>query len=73
VAVGERVRPDVPVADGRLVLRVWTVRITAGEPAATEHLALRWLRASELDTVPWLPADRTVLPFVRHVLTAPAR
>ena len=72
-SVGERVGPDGPVAGGRLVLRVWTARITAGEPVPTEHAALRWLDAGQLDAVDWLPADRPVLPFLRHFLTASTR
>ncbi|MFL6109552.1 MAG: (deoxy)nucleoside triphosphate pyrophosphohydrolase [Marmoricola sp.] len=54
--------PEVEVRAG-LVLRVATARLTRGEPMPLpgEHDAIRWLRASELDQVDWLPADR---PFV---------
>ena len=33
-----------------------------------EHEAARWLGASELDTVQWLPADIQLLPLIREAL-----
>lgn len=64
VEVGERIGPDVPMP-GDAVLRVWTARVTAGEPARLEHAELRWLAPAELDTVDWLPADRPVVAALR--------
>jgi 8-oxo-dGTP diphosphatase len=62
IAVGERVGPDVPLAHGRAVLRVYAVRLLGGDvPRALEHTAMRWLAAGELDSVPWLPADRPIV------------
>ena len=62
VAVGGRVGPDVPLAHGRAVLRVFTVTLLDGdEPRALEHTAMRWLAADELDSVPWLPADKPIV------------
>jgi 8-oxo-dGTP diphosphatase len=62
VAVGARVGPDVPLAHGRAVLRVFTVTLLNGdEPRALEHTAMRWLAADELDSVPWLPADKPIV------------
>jgi 8-oxo-dGTP diphosphatase len=58
VAVGELVG-EVDIAVGRL--RVYLARITAGEPVAHEHAALRWLAPAELHTVPWIPADRPLV------------
>jgi 8-oxo-dGTP diphosphatase len=67
VEVGERIGPDVPLAHGRAVLRVFAVRLLDGDqPRALEHAAMRWLTAGELDTVRWLPADKPIvaeLPF----------
>ena len=34
-----------------------------------EHEAARWLRAEELNEVPWLPADLTIIPLVKEKLT----
>ena len=62
VAVGDRIGPDVPLAHGRAVLRVFAVRLLDGdEPRALEHTAMRWLSADELDSVPWLPADKPIV------------
>ena len=62
VSVGERVGPDVPLAHGRAVLRVFRVTLLDGDvPRALEHTAMRWLGADELMTVPWLPADAPIV------------
>jgi 8-oxo-dGTP diphosphatase len=62
VEVGERVGPDVPLAHGRAVLRVYAVRLREGDvPQALEHSAMRWLSADQLDSVPWLPADKPIV------------
>ncbi|MFI7541013.1 (deoxy)nucleoside triphosphate pyrophosphohydrolase [Actinoplanes sp. NPDC049599] len=69
VAVGDRVGPDVPLAHGRAVLRVFTVTLLNGdEPRALEHTAMRWLSADELDSVPWLPADRPIVAELPRLL-----
>ena len=56
-----------PVGD-RYEMLVWFVEVTAGEPAPLEdHDELRWLDATQLYAVPWLPAD---LPIVRALEAA---
>jgi 8-oxo-dGTP diphosphatase len=62
VEVGERVGPDVSLAHGRAVLRVFAVRLLDGDqPRALEHSAMRWLSVDELDSVHWLPADKPIV------------
>src|SRR5688572_2142488 len=62
VEVGARVGPDVPLAHGRAVLRVYAARLLDGDrPQALEHTSMRWLSADELDTVHWLPADKPIV------------
>lgn len=69
VEVGERVGPDVPLAHGRAVLRVFRVSVLdGGEPQALEHSAMRWLAPDELTSVPWLPADRPIVRELRERL-----
>ena len=69
VSVGERVGPDVPLANGRAVLRVFAVTLLNGDrPSPLEHSAMRWLAADELDSVPWLPADRPIVRRLASVL-----
>jgi 8-oxo-dGTP diphosphatase len=71
VTVGPRVGPDVPLAHGRAVLRVFSVTLLDGDvPRNLEHTSMRWLAADELDSVPWLPADK---PIVAELPTLLAR
>lgn len=61
VEIGERVGGDVPLANGRAILRVWLARLVSGVPRPLEHASLRWLGRGELDSVPWLPADAPIV------------
>ena len=69
VAVGARVGQDVPLAHGRAVLRVFAVTLLDGDvPRALEHAAMRWLGPDELDSVPWLPADKPIVAELPELL-----
>jgi len=69
VSVGTRIGPDVPLAHGRAVLRVFTVELLEGDtPQALEHTAMRWLAADELNSVPWLPADKPIVALLPSLL-----
>ncbi|WP_408630767.1 (deoxy)nucleoside triphosphate pyrophosphohydrolase [Micromonospora coxensis] len=71
VEIGQRVGRDVRMAHGRSVLKVYTARLLHGdEPRALEHSAMRWLSATELDTVTWLPADAPIVAALRPLLLA---
>jgi len=71
VEVGDRVGPDVPLAHGRAVLRVFAVRLLdGGSPRALEHAAMRWLAVGELGDVPWLPADEPIVAELPALLAA---
>ncbi|TDB78240.1 MULTISPECIES: (deoxy)nucleoside triphosphate pyrophosphohydrolase [unclassified Micromonospora] len=73
VAIGDRVGGDVRMAHGRSVLKVYTARLLHGDqPQALEHSAMRWLSATELDTVTWLPADAPIVAALRPLLLAAA-
>ncbi len=41
--------------------------VAEGELVLKEHEAARWLCPSELDSVPWLPADRRVAELLRDL------
>jgi 8-oxo-dGTP diphosphatase len=74
VVPGLRVGPDVPLAGGRSVLRVYAATLADphAAPRAVEHHAVRWLPVAELDTTDWLAADRALLPHLRtHLATHP--
>ena len=51
------------------VLRVATARLVDGDPVPTEHDAVRWLRADQLDDLEWAEADLPFLEPVRRLLT----
>ena len=71
VEVGARVGPDVPLAHGRAVLRVFAVKLLDGDqPRALEHSAMRWLGETELESVPWLPADRPIVKELPALLAS---
>ena len=38
--------------------------VAEGDLVLKEHEAARWLLPEELDSVPWLPADRSVIPLL---------
>jgi 8-oxo-dGTP diphosphatase len=56
-----------PIGPG-LTLEVVTAVLVGGAPAPTEHDALRWLTADELDEVRWLAADVPFLAELADVL-----
>ena len=37
-------------------------------PRALEHAAMRWLGPDELDSVPWLPADKPIVAELPELL-----
>jgi 8-oxo-dGTP diphosphatase len=53
---------------GASTLRVWSARLAGGEPVAREHAQVRWVGATELEGLDWIPADRPLLPAVRRLL-----
>lgn len=62
------VKSDYPAF--RLHMECFLCRMTEGTPVLKEHEAARWLDEEALDSVDWLPADRSVLPQIRRVLQA---
>ena len=67
VVVGERIGVDVAISDA-IVLRAYLVNQTGGVLTALDHRALRWVDATELLDLPWVPADRAWLPELRSRL-----
>ena len=53
-----------------LSMQCFWATICDGEPVLKEHEAAKWLRAEELDSVAWLPADLTIIPLIRKELAA---
>lgn len=69
VAVGELLHTiewDYPAF--HLSMQCYVCRILCGELQLREHSEARWLGADSLQSVPWLPADVDVLPYVAALL-----
>lgn len=65
IAVGEligTVEYDYPAF--HLSMGCYWCSIVSGEPVLKEAEAARWLTKETLDSVPWLPADRELLPLI---------
>lgn len=68
VAVGAPVGPDVALPNGML-LRIHRATIVGdAKPHPHDHADLRWLKPGQFGSVPWLPADRVLLPALRRLL-----
>lgn len=69
VSVAERLGADVALRTG-MTLRAYVVSLVDGSPHPHEHRALRWVRAGELDSLAWVPADRAWLTDLAALLRA---
>ena len=67
VAVGARIGEDV-MLNATTTLRAYLVTQTAGTVQPNDHRALRWVRADELDSLAWVPADRAWIPALSRAL-----
>lgn len=70
VVVGERLGEDVRL-NGVTTLRAYLVRLIRGQAHPHDHQALRWVTATELLDIDWVPADRGWLPALAGVLATP--
>lgn len=68
VTVGERLGADVPL-NATTVLRAYRVTWTAGAMHPHDHRSLRWVSATELDGLDWVPADAAWVPELRRALS----
>ena len=51
-----------------LTMHCFICSLCGEAPHLNEHEAARWLRADDLDTVHWLPADYILLPLIADEL-----
>ncbi len=66
IAVGRKIMTveyDYPTF--HLSMDCFVCTLIRGEPELLEHEAAKWLSRSELDSVPWLPADREVVDTLK--------
>lgn len=68
VRVGPRLGADVPLGP-TATLRAYRVELTDGCAHPHDHRALRWVTATELTALAWVPADAAWLPDLMAALT----
>ena len=52
-----------------LSMQCFRAAVRSGALILKEHEAAKWLRAEELDSVAWLPADLTIIPLIKEELS----
>lgn len=58
VEIGEQVEHTIFEYDFGIVhLTTFFCKLVKGTPTLTEHIAIKWLKATELDQLDWAPAD----------------
>jgi 8-oxo-dGTP diphosphatase len=67
VIVGSRLGVDVEL-NASTTLRAYLVTQTGGKVHPNDHRALRWITIDELDSLAWVPADRTWLAELNQAL-----
>jgi 8-oxo-dGTP diphosphatase len=69
IVVGERAAADAATVGVEGVLRIyWACIDGPTPPQPLDHVALRWLRADEMDSVDWLPGDLPAVAEIKQVL-----
>ena len=70
IEVGREVTTTTHVYEfGEVTLTTFYCDLVDGTPTLTEHVAIKWLRPDELDTIPWAPADIPAVALIRADLT----
>lgn len=67
VAVGGRLGDDVAL-NATTTLRAYQVSLVRGNPHPHDHRALRWITATQLHEIDWVPADSGWLTALSQVL-----
>ena len=49
-------------------MRCFVCTVASGHLTLLEHMAAKWLTKEHLDDVDWLPADRTIVQWVKEYL-----
>ena len=50
-----------------LTMHCFWCHVESGSLTLKEHEAARWLQAHELDSVDWLPADKSVIDLIKNI------
>ena len=71
IQVGEFIgRGEGSVGASRIVLDVYSGRISRGEPKPLQHAAITWCNADELSALTWPQADVPIVEAVQELLRA---
>lgn len=74
IDVGKRVETTSHEYEfGTVTLTTFYATLIEGEPQLTEHSEIRWIPASELDSVQWAPADIPAVEQIMRDFAAEAR
>ena len=69
IAVKEKITTvEYDYPEFHLSMECFLAEVTEGSLVLKEHDAARWLRNDELDTIRWLPADRTIIDLLKQKL-----
>jgi 8-oxo-dGTP diphosphatase len=67
VTVGSRLGDDITLSE-TMTLRAYFVALVHGVVQPNDHRALRWVAVDELESLPWVPADRAWLADLTEAL-----
>ena len=69
ITVGEYITSvDITYPEFELTLSSYWATVSGGHITLLEHEAAKWLKADELDTLKWLPADKIIVDLIRDML-----
>ena len=67
ITVGEKITTiEYDYPEFHLSMDCFLAHIVEGSLVLKEHEAARWLKKNELDSVKWLPADQTIIEWLKQ-------
>ena len=63
---GGKIEPDETKEEA--LIRCFEATITEGTPKLLEHNDARWLTKDELNDVNWIPADLTIIDYLKETM-----
>lgn len=69
IEVGREITTTTHVYEfGEVTLTTYYCLLVSGTPTLTEHVAIKWLKPGELETIAWAPADIPAVALIRAEL-----
>ena len=67
IAVGDKITTiEYNYPEFHLTMECFLAHVLAGRLVLKEHEAARWLKKNELNSVKWLPADQTIIEWLKQ-------